>query len=68
MHSIRWWLKTQLRLRDAAKRLSPKQREVFRSEVAEGLSYKVIAVASGRRGRGPGPLSQRYAHREGVSR
>jgi RNA polymerase sigma-70 factor (ECF subfamily) len=37
----------QSRLRDAVKRLSPTQREVFTLRVAEGLSYKEIAEAVG---------------------
>jgi RNA polymerase sigma-70 factor (ECF subfamily) len=38
---------TQRRLRAAAERLSPMQREVFSLRVAEGLSYKEIAEALG---------------------
>src|ERR1043166_2232998 len=36
---------TEQRLRDAVKRLSPMQRDVFALRVAEGLSYKEIAEA-----------------------
>jgi len=38
---------TEGRMRDAVKRLSPTQREVFTLRVAEGLSYKEIAEAVG---------------------
>jgi RNA polymerase sigma-70 factor, ECF subfamily len=38
---------TEKRMRDAVKRLSPTQREVFTLRVAEGLSYKEIAEAVG---------------------
>lgn len=38
---------TERRMRDAVKRLSPTQREVFTLRVAEGLSYKEIAAAVG---------------------
>ena len=38
---------TERRMRDAVKRLSPTQREVFALRVAEGLSYKEIAEAVG---------------------
>src|SRR5215510_2356979 len=38
---------TQGRLRDAVKRLSPTQREVFTLRITEGLSYKEIAEAVG---------------------
>src|SRR5262245_3727777 len=38
---------TQRRLRDAVKRLSPTQREVFTLRITDGLSYKEIAEAVG---------------------
>lgn len=38
---------TQTKLRDAVRRLTPTQREVFSLRVAEGLSYKEIAEAVG---------------------
>ena len=38
---------TQGRLREAVKRLSPTQREVFTLRITEGLSYKEIAEAVG---------------------
>ena len=38
---------TEQRMRNAVKRLSPTQREVFTLRVAEGLSYKEIADAVG---------------------
>jgi RNA polymerase sigma-70 factor, ECF subfamily len=38
---------TQRRLRDAVRRLSPTQREVFTLRITDGLSYKEIAEAVG---------------------
>ena len=38
---------TQQRLKEAVKRLSPTQREVFNLRITEGLSYKEIAEAVG---------------------
>jgi len=38
---------TQRRMRDAVKRLSPTQREVFTLRITDGLSYKEIAEAVG---------------------